>query len=242
MRFNAEWITHKGTLTDDNRDYCSIALRRDAALYVVTDGSTKSNQSGTLASEFVRMLADRFIAEPFLSSADDVAAYLREVSEYFKTIYPAGRLSFCILLDVGGGSVFALHAGDCRLGRLGTDGEVIWITRAHTLANALEDIDNEALADHPDRHVLTRCLKPGKPCEVEISEYSLTGNERLLVATDGYWADLDHRQQSDFIANSLALTEPEHDDVSCLVLSRLVEGSAEDATHQGSDNFYFVSI
>lgn len=241
MIFRAQWLTSKGTITDDNRDYCAVALRGSEALYVVVDGSTQGDQSGALAETFVRALADRFIAEPLLGSADDILGFLAALCEDFKALYPAGRLSFLIVLDLGGSSVYALHAGDCRLGRIDVDDGITWLSRVHTLANAVEDIGEEQLRAHVDRHVLARSFRPGRPCEVEVRQYSLMANDRLIIATDGYWADLDHPQKSGFIDKSFVPTAPHRDDVSCLLLSRLPEGSDEEAFYQGAENFYLVT-
>lgn len=240
MAFNAEWITHKGTITDDNRDHCAIALRGPEALYVVADGSTKGDQSGDLAKEFVRKLADRFITEPYLSTVEEVTSFFDEMSKCYRISYPAGRLSFLVLLDLGDSSIVVIHAGDCRLGRIGVDNEAKWLSRAHTLANATKEIGDEALSQHDSRHLLTRCFRPGKSCEMEIRQYSLMAIDQLVIATDGYWADLNSEQKAGFIAKKFKPSSAQRDDSSCLVLSRLSKGSGEQVTHQRADNFYVV--
>lgn len=240
MAFKSEWITHKGALTDDNRDYCGIALRGSEELYIVVDGSTRDHQSGALAEKFVRALADQFVADPAISSAENILSILNELTESLKTSYPAGRLSFLILFYSGGNSVTVLHAGDCRLGRVHAHGEVIWLTGAHTLANATEAIGDDYLARHDDRHVLTRSFRPGKSCAADKRQFSLMGNDRLVIATDGYWADLDNGQKSDFMTKSFVPSSPRRDDVSCLVMSRLPKGN-ETATQESSENFYLIS-
>lgn len=237
MPFNAEWITHKGTLTDDNRDYCAIALRKNNALYVVVDGSTKSDQSSALASTFARTLADRFKSEPGLDGPNEIAKYLHDLSAHFKALHPAGRLSFLILFDFSGTSVFTLHAGDCRLGRLGANSGITWLTRVHTLANALTDVGDGTLANDPNRHVLTRSFKPGKYCDVEISQHPLTNGDRLIIATDGYWADLNEEQKSAFIDKRFGPTASVQDDVSCLLLSSTP--NTGDPLIKGEENFYY---
>jgi PPM family protein phosphatase len=239
MGFDSEWITHKGTLTDDNRDYCGIALRGGEALYVVCDGSTNGVQSGDLSDVFIRKIADWFITEPSGHSADEVIPYLNELSLNLKTSYPAGRLSFFALIYSGDSSITALHSGDCRLGRISEDDTITWLTRAHTLANATEDICNEDLAQHKDRHVLTRNFRPGRPCNADKRQLSLMAGERLIIATDGYWADLDNRQQSEFINKSFVPSSPRHDDVSCLVLERLTDSDGTQS-QGGVRNFYLV--
>ena len=240
MPFDYEWITCKGTITDDNRDYCSIALRGNEALYCIVDGSSQSQQSGALAHDFAKELADRFVAQPKINCAQSVLSVMGELADSFKTSYPAGRLSFLILLDSGGGAVTTIHIGDCRFGRASLDGSITWLTRAHTLANAIEDIDEEALCQHDDRHMLTRSFRPGKLYDAEIREFSLRAGDRFVMGTDGYWADLDDGQKLDFIAKSFVPSSPNRDDVSCLVLTRLSSDAADVQSQEDSENFYII--
>lgn len=238
MVFCAEWITYKGAITDDNRDHCSIAVNGDKTLYVVADGSTQGTQSGHLAAEFVKAFADRFMADPLLIRTDRISSFLDKLSQRFKTSYPAGRLSFLVLLDLGSGSVSAFHAGDCRLGHIDSDGMVVWLSRVHTVANAVEQIKEQRLASHDGRHTLTRSFRPGRKCDVEVSQYQLMPNDRLIMATDGYWAGLNHEQRVGFIVRDHVPPLPQHDDVSCLVLSPLKAKAAQ--RHEGSENFYLA--
>jgi serine/threonine protein phosphatase PrpC len=100
MNLASVWITRKGSVTDNNQDYCGVALRKDAALYLVVDGSSQSSQSGELAHVFIRKLADRFVTQPFLTDAQHVAHVINKLSTNLKGFYPAGRLSFLVLLNL----------------------------------------------------------------------------------------------------------------------------------------------
>jgi serine/threonine protein phosphatase PrpC len=162
-----------------------------------------------------------------------------ELSGRFKKSYPAGRLSFLVLLDLGGSSVIVLHAGDCRLGMIDVSNGITWLTRAHTLANAVEEIGDEALAQHESRHVLTRSFKPGKQCDLDLSEYDLMAGDNFIIATDGYWADLDDKQRSEFIAKNVVSLSSQRDDVSCLLLSHSPKCNAVQ-TDEGTENFYLI--
>lgn len=239
MAWMAEWITQKGNLTEDNRDYCGIAQRDNAELCVIADGSSQSSQSGELAAVFVQSLADRFLSQPYLASADQVAAFINEFLLGLNGKYAAGRLSFLILLDFGGSEVFTLHAGDCRLGRRSNEESVTWLNRPHTLANAIDDIDDATLAQHENRHVLTRCLRSGRQCEIEFGQHSFSEADSLLIATDGYWAELNGQQQREFRANRYVPSSSYSDDISCLFLSRCKN---EDRSFQGNENFYLAKI
>lgn len=239
MTWAAEWITQKGNITQDNRDHCGVAQRDNAALFVIADGSSQSAQSGELASVFVQSLADRFLSQPYLASAEQVAAFINEFLLGLNGRYTAARLSFLVLLDFSGSEVFTLHAGDCRLGRNFNEETVTWLNRPHTLANAIDDIDEAMLAQHENRHVLTRSLRAGRQCEIERGQYAVIENDCLLMATDGYWAELNGQQQREFWAYRYVPYSSYSDDISCLFLSRCKN---EDISCHGNENFYLAEF
>lgn len=240
MAYSARWITQKGRLMQDNRDFCAIALRGDTAMYIVVDGSTKGSQSGVLASEYSKALADQFATDKRFNTADQVPALINTLSDKFKTTYPESRLSFLVLLDSGNSSLQAIHAGDCRLGQLGMGNKIEWLSRVHTLANAVESISDERLAKHESRHILTRCFRLGRLCEVEITPDPIPKHDKLIIATDGYWADCDTGTQAEFISGVSGIQSAPQDDTSCLVLSKLSNTASYQISIEGVENFYFV--
>ena len=239
MVLAAEWITHNGSLTADNRDYCSVALRDNATLYVIADGSTQSIQSGDLANFFVRTLADQFLLQPLWTSAEQVANYINQFSLSLNRMYSTARVSFLVLLDFGGSEVFTLHAGDCRLGRSTNAKSILWLTRPHTLANAIDDIDHKNLVKHDCRHILTRSLRSGHKCEIELGKHTFQKDDCLLLATDGFWAELDERQQQEFRSHQSLPSSSISDDMSCLFISSCEKDNLK---IQGNGNFYLVDI
>jgi serine/threonine protein phosphatase PrpC len=236
MFFNAQWLTHKGSLTDDNRDHCAIALRDDAALYLVVDGSSQSTQSGELARVFIQKLADRFLAPPFLTNAQQVVLAINELSANLKGLYPAGRLSFLALLNLGYDEIYLLHVGDCRIRVIHEGKGIEWLSRPHTLANAIDEIDDAALVKHDDRHILTRSFRTGRQSDIEINQYDINEGKQILLATDGYWAELEPLKQHMFIEECGVFSSSHVDDVSCLLLS-CIDG---ENSFQGEENFYLV--
>jgi serine/threonine protein phosphatase PrpC len=236
MFFNAQWLTHKGRVTDDNQDYCGVALRKDAALYLVVDGSSQSSQSGELAHVFIRKIADRFVKQPFLTDAHHVALVINELATNLKGIYPAGRLSFLVLLHFDNDKIFTLHAGDCRLGLMLGNQCIEWLSRPHTSANAIDEIEDVVLAKLDERHILTRSFRTGRQCEIEINQYDINKGQKFLIATDGYWAELELSQQLKFREDCSAFSSSHSDDVSCLFLP-FVDG---DRSFQGNENFYLA--
>ncbi len=62
MGVEVRWHSKKGSRTKDNRDYCGIGLRFDAALCIVLDGSTSGPKGGELARQIAHDLIDWFVA------------------------------------------------------------------------------------------------------------------------------------------------------------------------------------
>lgn len=85
------------------------------------------------------------MAEPGLDTALEICMFINELSSELKMTYPEGRLSFLLLLDSGNSLLQAIHAGDCRLGRLDSDNRIEWLSRVHTLANARESACNNEM-------------------------------------------------------------------------------------------------
>ena len=134
------------------------------------------------------------------------------------------------MVQADNSQVMTIHAGDCRLGRIKQDKSIDWLTRAHTLANAITDISDTELAAHPNRHQLTRSFKPQRFYQPEHREYPLVENEALLVATDGFWAEMDSAMQVEFLEGKFTPSEQRRDDRSCLLLRQKPSDSTMEVT------------
>lgn len=220
MVLQYEWQSFQGTLTDDNRDYCGIAERLDATLYAVIDGSTRGPHGGDLAKELACNLIDKFIALDKPATKPDVLAFLEETHKKLRFQYPADSASYFILIQTGESQVMIIYAGDCRLGRLKQDQSIDWLTTTHTLANAITDLSDEELSSHPNRHLLTRSFRPQCFIQPEYCQFSLLPNDTLVIATDGFWAELDSAMQTELLKGNYAPSEQIRDDRSYLLLQR----------------------
>jgi serine/threonine protein phosphatase PrpC len=167
-----------------------------------------------------------------------VAHVINKLSTNLKGFYPAGRLSFLVLLNFGNDKIFTLHVGDCRLGLIHDNQYIEWLSRPHTLANAIGEVEDVVLAEHDDRHILTRSFRTGRQCEIEINQYAINKGDQLLIATDGYWAELEPSQQQRFREDCSGFSSSNSDDFSGLFLS-CVDG---DRSFQGTDNFYLAKV
>lgn len=75
---------------------------------------------------------------------------------------------------------------------------------------------------------------------MEITPHPIQKNDKLIIATDGYWADLDAEEKASFLGENPVLPELPQDDTSCLLLSPFAEGKEASQDCTGNENFYLV--
>lgn len=239
-----EWQSFQGTLTDDNRDYCGIAERPDATLFAVIDGSTHGPQGGDLAKDLACHLVDKFMVLDKPVTKQNVLAILQQTHRKLRFQYPADSASYFIMVQADDDQVMVIHAGDCRLGRLLNQKQSIdWLTTVHTLANAITDLSDAELSAHPNRHLLTRSFRPRQFVHPEYCQFSLFPDDSLVIATDGFWAEMDSAMQTEFLKGNYSSLEKIRDDRSCLLLHRKLPDSTADVAKiiNNQENIYIQS-
>ncbi len=95
-----------------------------------------------------------------------------------------------------------------------------WLVQPHTLANAATPMTIGNLANDVGRHRLTRSFRSREFVEPALCSI-VADNATLLVATDGFWAELDAAQQRAFIQRRMAKDTGERDDRSVLQIMRI---------------------
>lgn len=236
MACDVAWRTQAGRRTAANRDCAGVGIRGDEALCIVLDGSTRGRESGALARDIAAGLIDWFVDLNPPVTAQMIEDRLRELH---RTLSPRWRLASAsyglIHLDRRGSGV-ALHAGDCLLGRMG-EGGAAWLTRPHTLANAVVEMEVAAIATDPARHRLTRSFRIREFMPPAVLR--LDRERDLILATDGFWADLPGACQARFLAGEDPPQGGEADDRSVLRV-RIHDGapSLRPSVSGGGDGLY----
>lgn len=88
--------------------------------------------------------------------------------------------------------IAVLHVGDCRAYLL-RDGDLLRLTRDHTLVQALVDegrISEQEALEHPRRSMLMRTLQDGTVVEPDLFEHEGRAGDRYLICSDGVTAVL----------------------------------------------------
>gem|GEM_PF-442651 len=238
------WHSRQGNLTPDNRDYCGISKADGTTLCVFADGATGCPAGGDLAKTLVCRLLEGFLRLSQPASIDGMVGLLLEAHADLRRKHPADSASYIIALMGEGPTVTTLHAGDCRLGRLTNQGSIRWLTPVHTLANAIQELDERALRLSPDRHLLTRSFRAKRFQIPDCVIHEFDERDRgLLIASDGFWADLPEDEQLELLQGIPTGKLSSPDDVSCLFLplpmgdqGRALLAAQRDASGQRSEN------
>ncbi|SCX34267.1 PP2C family protein-serine/threonine phosphatase [Agrobacterium rosae] len=235
MKIEARWLSQKGTRTDDNRDHAGIAGRHGEFLAIVADGATNGSNNGGYARAIVEAVVDWFAGTDDAWGHELMQAKLREINHTLRKSFPRGSTSIILFHLRDTGSFTVLHSGDCLLGK--HDGQVHWQVTPHTLANALADIPLDAIAKSPTRHLLTKSFRSREFMTLDVLAEKKAGGT-LLLATDGFWAELPESEQEAFLGGGQSVA-PERDDRSVLRLQLSAEEPTEILPDDGgSTNFY----
>jgi protein phosphatase len=100
---------------------------------------------------------------------------------------PGTTVAGVVLVDGGEPAWLVVNLGDSRVYRM-SEGELAQVSRDHSLVQDLLDsgeITEEEVADHPERHVITRALGGPGFTEPDLFWLPVVAGDRLLICTDG---------------------------------------------------------
>ena len=240
MAVEISWRSRQGRRTDANQDYCGVALRPDAVLCVVLDGSTARQLSGELVRLIARDLIDWFILAKKGMAADDVINQLHEIHKFRSKELHWASASYLVALIEHEKPTHIFYAGDCLVGRLDAKAPIEWLIRPHTLANAIETISLDEIASSTLRNKLTRSFRAKEFMAPDIATITDVGKETFVVATDGFWAELKHDDQCRFLEGEAVQEKENQDDCSALKIRILGSDNESQVSTSTAGNLYVV--
>jgi serine/threonine protein phosphatase PrpC len=242
MGVEINWRTKQGQQTSDNRDYCGVGLRSDAVLFIVLDGSTSGPKSGEFARLIALELIDWFMEAENHVTPDVLTERLRHIHNKLSPRFRSDSASYVIALVNDKKPVLILHAGDCLAGRHEGKNSIFWLNQPHTLINAIDDMSITEIAATPVRNRLTRSFRAREFMLPDISEISMKDEGTLIIATDGFWAELEENKQSRFLAGEDLQMLVGRDDCSVLEIRTLGAGQDSKISDQTTANFYIAKF
>jgi serine/threonine protein phosphatase PrpC len=221
------FVTHtrslKGWRTADNRDVAGNVEQAGDHLFVMIDGS-HSEGSGDLARALKDFLIEAFQSRQPTSRPGDPQEVLhdlvheahREVSPQF----PMASASYLILRLTANGEAHFQYEGDCCLGSVMGDGAVTWLTSPHCMANWRGNKSIPEITDSITRHRVTRSFRARRNPNPAIGSFRMDSSSRLLLCTDGFWADQPASAQLEAIMMGNLSTRHGDDDVTWMLISQ----------------------
>lgn len=210
-------VTDRGQ-ADENQDTVLIyepansnQIRFSGNLYVVADG-LGSGERGKLASEYA---ARRVMHHYYMHDEPDLGLRLRESIEAANTdLYNYSQTqpqlvkigATLVAAAVRGEEMHVASVGDSRA-YLIRDGQIVQITRDHTLVQQLIDeqaITEDEAKEHPRKDVVLRSLGSEENVRVDVHDFRLKPDDALVLCSDG----LTRYMHQDEIAQILATQSP----------------------------------
>lgn len=193
MKFVWATATHKGMVREVNQDShfpSDDGETTQEVTLIVADG-----MGGHVAGEVASRLAVNAAASSDLSPADRVAAGNRAIREEVgrqPNLEGMGTTMTMVDLHSNATAHFA-HVGDSRAYLL-RDGELSQVTEDHTVIAeyvAAGKLTPEEAADHPQRHMITRCLGLTRFVDVDELVIDVEPGDRILLCSDGLSSMID---------------------------------------------------
>lgn len=240
MGLNIDWHSQQGKRTTDNRDYCGVGLRDNSALIIVLDGSTSGRKSGEFVKQISCALIEWFISFGGKVSEDSIVSTLSEIHKTLRNQFKMDSASYVIAhIEPEMKYATIIHAGDCLLGLYDGKEPTHWYIKPHTLADITGKMSIDSLTKNPTRNRLTRSFRSREFIEPEITRIKLDREQTIILATDGFWAELNDEQKSQFSEGGIIHLTDEHDDISALKIQLLYNSPSR--VHPNSykhGNFY----
>lgn len=134
-----------------------------------------------------------------------------------------GTTVVCALLSDG--HLIVAHVGDSRL-YLGARNELVQLTQDDSWAATVLGSKESSSGVHATRHVLTNVLGARPDTQVHLLEREMSGDETLLLCSDGLHGSVPHEMLQDIVTSNQELPAL----ARCLISTALEQGSRDNIT------------
>ncbi len=192
MRLEQAGRTHVGLVREKNED--AMLLAPDIGLFVVCDGMG-GHVGGQVASNLAVRTIDQVIRSQQRPAAEDREILVTAIKNANRAIFSQAKQdpnlhnmgTTVVGIRQHGDTLQVCHVGDSRIYRLVyTSGELIQVTRDHSLVNLYED--NPELARRygpPNDNVIVRAVGLHEAVEVEHQVVNMQLGDVYLLCCDG---------------------------------------------------------
>lgn len=227
-----------------------------SGIFAVADG-VGGAEAGEVASQMaVEILAEAFVNETELSDAEQVmrSALEKANSAIHRMSNELPQLSSMattiVALHVAGNIATIGHAGDSRLYRLDSDGNLYRETEDHSMvADEVRAgrMTSEQAENHPGKNIISRALGAEPTVEVDLKTIMVGPDTTFLICSDGVTRHVGDNELADLLRSGAAPSaicsqikdlcfERGAEDNLTAVIVKLTEASRNDALSQVSSD------
>ncbi|CAD0266075.1 conserved hypothetical protein [Pseudomonas veronii] len=198
MRYETRSV--KGRALEANHDCAGAVFDGTRGLFIIVDGTSRPG-SGQLANSFVQGVIGTYQSRIALGADDTnhiaVEQLLKSVLiDLHGPLFAEQTGTTSYLIGVASqGQLTIAYEGDCSCGVAATPGGIDWFTPPHCKANWKRDRSHRELALDPARNRITRGFRANRSPDPDFVFRSAVAGERLVFATDGFWAELTEARQ-----------------------------------------------
>lgn len=228
--------SQRGTAHTSNRDYISCFDYDDSILVLLIDIATISPLEGDSFIDLFNELICRTVTHDHLQSKELFLDSIEQIVNKLKCSFKIGVASMITVhIPINSVTVWGYTVGDARFGKI-RNNDIIWLTNVHTGANPLGEIFTEEMKILPERRLLTRALNMRKSFEPDYFELDNTEALPIVIASDGFWADLPLEDQKLLLAGKTLETD---DDCSLVQINHPISNIEFCNSTQSNNIQYF---
>ena len=213
----------KGTKRIENRDYVGLLINKKYTICIIVDVSTQSIPGTEFARYFINSVIGS-IQQLETITPESVTQILKEFQQGLRSNYLHISASYlCFFWCSETNLAWSLILGDCRLGLLQSN-SIDWVTPVHTGANPYGDTFTDKMKGLPERHIVTRSLHARGSTSPELVALLINPQKTVIIASDGYWAEISLRKQFNILSGQKIDTE---DDCTYIEITKNLYDSVE---------------
>lgn len=229
--------SQKGAVRASNRDFIGLFEFDNGVLIYLLDVSTSSSLSCASFIEKLNSFISERITHELVADSETFLKGFQQVIVDLQQSFKSGVASLITsFISYDSKSVWGYTVGDSRIGIM--DDKISWISPVHTGANPFGESFTEAMKLIPERHILTRSLNMRKKYKPVFFQFDVAAEQSLLIASDGFWAELTSELQFNLLARQQVQTE---DDSTVISINDFI-GSASLSYSATSENCSYYDL
>lgn len=233
-----QFVSIQGDVCNQNRDAFAL-LQTQLAIWVVAIDVATTSVRGTELSHHIIEQVEKELLEQEPVNVDLICECIKRIHVSCRNELKVGKASLCLVwIPSNDDKAYSISCGDCRTGVL-HDEVIDWLTPVHTGANYDGKEFAPTMVDEHRRHILTRCFNLQRQLELEVTAFRCTGEDGLIVATDGFWAEASNEAQQGLLRGEVHKFT---DDASALVMSGEDRVANVPLNNNQSENLFVMGL